>query len=93
MTNFGFSKNKIDLGDQITDLGKGYIQTTIVSKKYSTNNFDEKDFYLSLNAIVNEYDDMIMHFGGKSYDEVIDIITNRSNLEPIDEGLEHIEVD
>lgn len=93
LSQYGFTKNPIDLGQNVTALGKGYVQTTILSKKYDVESFDEKDFYNSLEILLQEYDDIIMHFEGKSYDEVIDIITNQTNFESLDVALENIEKD
>jgi hypothetical protein len=86
-----FSFAPIDLGDFVGPLGNGYIKTTILSKRFSNINFDEGDFYRSLSALISEYEDIIMHFGNRSYDEVIDIITNRTDIESIDRALENLE--
>lgn len=88
---YGFTTESIYLGDYISKLGKGYTKTTILSKKFNFSNFDENDFFQSLSGLIGEYDDIIMHFGDKSYNEVIEIITNQLNMEPLDIALESIE--
>src|SRR5690606_24724403 len=78
------------LGEYVSNLAKGYIQTTIISKKYIINEFDENDFYDSLSALIHEYDEIVAHIGSKSYDDVIALINPQENLETVTTALEEI---
>lgn len=71
----GFNFEKINLGENISNRAKKYTSATIISKKFSIDSFDEKNFFTSLYNIVNEYQDIIEAIGDKSYDEIIDLIS------------------
>ena len=87
--NFSFSP--MNLGDYISQLAKGYIQTTIISKEFKLNSFNENDFVNSLLLLVDEYDQIIDSIGNKSYDDVIQLINPNDGIERIDEALENID--
>ena len=80
----------MNLGDKISILAKGYIKTTILSKRYEVDNFDVEDFKASLMALLFEYEEIIMHIGNKTYDDVISLINPMENIEPLDEAIEVI---
>lgn len=86
-----FSVNKINLGEGITALAKGYEQTTIISKRFDHHDFNEKDFYESLDALLSEYKEIVKHIGEKSYDDVIQLINGSEDVIPVDDALEEIE--
>lgn len=90
INDWGFIFDQIDLGKDIGDLGKGYIQTNIISKKYNNNNFDDNDFFNSLEALLEEYKLIINQIGDKSYDDIIDIINPSSRYNELDDALEDI---
>jgi Domain of unknown function (DUF3578). len=85
-----FITTPIDLGENVSSLAKGYIQTTIVSKKYEVSSFDEEDFYASLSDLLFEYNEIIDHIGDKTYDDVIELINPIEGIESVDEALEEI---
>ena len=87
---YGFSKEKMNLGDYISTLAKGYIKTTIISKLYTVEKFDEDDFLSSLHRLVFEYEEIVAHIGNKSYDDIIKIINPQEGIESIDYALEEI---
>lgn len=89
-SNYGFSYSKIDLGEDISSLAKGYILTTIASKKYEQKSFDQEDFYLSLKYLVKEYEEIVASIGAKSYDDVIELINQNYKLDSIDIAYEKI---
>ncbi|NMA04869.1 MAG: DUF3578 domain-containing protein [Acholeplasmataceae bacterium] len=90
INKYGFTKNLMNLGDKISILAKGYIKTTILSKRYEVDNFDVEDFKASLMALLFEYEEIIMHIGNKTYDDVISLINPMENIEPLDEAIEVI---
>lgn len=77
---YGFRKDKISLGEKIGTLGRGYIETTIISKRFSTNELDHEDFLKSLNGLFAEYREIIENIGSKSYDDVIESIDPSDSL-------------
>ena len=85
-----FTTNPIDLGESVSVLAKGYVQTTIISKKYNISSFDEEDFYASLSDLLHEYNEIIDHVGDKTYDDVIELINPVEGIESVDEALEEI---
>jgi len=88
---YGFSMRKINLGNDISALAKGYILTTIIAKRYEVHSFDESDFYSSLGFLIHEYEEIINHIGNKTYDDVIELISPRENIESLDKALEEID--
>jgi len=88
---YGFSKSRIDLGDNISTLAKGYIKTTIIAKKYEVSSFNEADFYRSLSFLIHEYVEIVNHIGSKSYDDVIDLLSSKENVESLDKAIEEID--
>lgn len=80
MSNYKFRKEEISLGEKVGTLGRGYIDTTIISKRFYVESFDENDFLSSLNALFNEYKEIVDTIGGKSYDDVIESINPSSHL-------------
>lgn len=90
LTDYGFSKEKINLGKNISNLARGYIKTTIISKEYQVKTFNQEDFYRSLYRLVLEYEEIIVHIGNKSYDDVIALINPKENIETVDYALEEI---
>ena len=89
--NFNFVKTRIHLGDYISAFGKGYIKTTIVSKRFDLNTFNETDFIESIHALCLEYEDIILHIGDKSYDDIIDLIDPRQKTSGLVNALEEID--
>lgn len=89
--SYNFSTKPMDLGTGISQLAKGYIQTTIISKKYELSSFNESDFVSSLQLLVDEYEQIIDSIGNKSYDDVIRLINPNDGIENIDEALEEID--
>jgi len=89
--SYRFSFSPMNLGDNISKLAKGYIQTTIISKEFKLNSFNENDFVNSLQLLVDEYDQIIDSIGNKSYDDVIQLINPNDGIERIDEALENID--
>ncbi len=71
-----FSKDDIDLGANRGTLGFGYQETTILSKYYSLNNFEEDDILNDLKKMMNIYDELVGVLGEDSfdYDKAIDKI-------------------
>jgi hypothetical protein len=90
LSKYNFTTTPMDLGDDLSQLAKGYIKTTILSKRYDVNNFDPDDFQKSLMALLYEYDEIVMHIGNKTYDDVIALINPQDNTESLDEALEVI---
>ncbi len=91
MTDYGFSKERINLGENVGHLAKGYTMTGIISKKFIIDGIDEHDFKSSLNALITEYMEIIEYIGNKSYDDVIENIVPSGDLVPSDVALEEIE--
>lgn len=89
-TKYGYTNELIYLGDNLRDLAKGYTLTNIVSKKFTIDDFDEKEFYFCLSGIVQEYLDIIEYIGTKSYDDVLALLQPHNNFENVDDALEHI---
>lgn len=87
---YGFSMDQINLGESISTLAKGYIETTILAKRYQVNDFNETDFYQSLSRLVHEYQEIIDHIGSKTYDDVLALINPQENVEQIEDALEEI---
>lgn len=90
LKDYSFSTQTINLGESVGQLAKGYISTTIISKKYEVNNFDEIDFLESLQALVIEYQDIITYIGTKTYNEVLELINPKENFESVDQAIEDI---
>src|SRR5690554_6194835 len=90
-TEYSFSKEKITLGEKLTRLAKGYVKTTIVSKYYDFNTFDEIDFFESLHTLIQEYKNIIEHIGNKTYDEVLTLINPSHQSAPLEKALEQID--
>jgi hypothetical protein len=87
---YGFTTNKMNLGEYISTLAKGYIKTTILSKLYNVESFDENDFYHSIGLLLDEYIEMINYIGNKSYDDTIALINPSEELETVEDALENI---
>lgn len=87
---YAFSSNTIELGDDLTQTAKGYEQTTIISKHFTFNDFDEDIFYSSLVALINEYTEIINHIGDKKYEDIINLIDPDSVLVDVDTAIENI---
>lgn len=87
---YKFSTDEMDLGENISNLAKGYIKTTIISKRYNVENFNEDDFYHSLSGLLFEYNEIIDHIAEKSYDDVISLISPSTNITTFDIALEKI---
>jgi hypothetical protein len=90
LEHFNFSTDEIVLGSNPKELAKGYIKTAIISKYYQLNSFIEEDFYSSLYALIQEYNDILDHIGDKSYDDIIELINPSSGIEYSDEAMEKI---
>lgn len=90
ISKYKFTTNPMNLGDDLSTLAKGYIKTTIISKRYDVETFDPEDFKISLSELLNEYQDIITHIGNKTYDDVIALINPQDNTESLDEALESI---
>ena len=71
-----FSKEDIDLLANRGTLGFGYQETTILSKYYSKNSFEEQDILDDLKKMMNIYDELVGVLGEDSfdYDKAIDKI-------------------
>ncbi len=71
-----FSKEDIYLLANRGTLGFGYQETTILSKYYSMNNFEEQDILDDLKKMMNIYDELVGVLGEDSfdYDKAIDKI-------------------
>lgn len=71
-----FSKEDINLLANRGTLGFGYQETTILSKYYSKNNFEEQDILDDLKKMMNIYDELVGVLGEDSfdYDKAIDKI-------------------
>lgn len=80
VNKYGFRKEEISLGENVGNLGKGYIQTTIISKRFNVDDFSQKDFLNSLTALFAEYNEIIENIGSKSYDDVIESINPSDSI-------------
>jgi len=90
INKYNFTTEKMDLGDDLSFRGKGYIETTIISKKYEVESFDSEDFKKSLWALIQEYNEIIDHIGDKTYDDVISLIAPREEVQSFDEAVESL---
>lgn len=86
LSKYNFTTTPMDMGDDLSQLAKGYIKTTILSKRYDVNNFDPDDFQKSLMALLYEYDEIVMHIGNKTYDDVIALINPQDNTESLNKN-------
>lgn len=75
-----FSKETIDLNSKKSSLGYGYEKTTIISKYYESNNFNENELLIDLKEMVKIYDFIINHFKTNNYDEIIENILEYERL-------------
>jgi|BioPla2DNA2_1021312.scaffolds.fasta_scaffold38277_2 hypothetical protein len=85
-----FSTETINLGDNLSQTAKGYEKTTIISKHFKFNDFNEDVFYDSLVALINEYTEIINHIGDKKYEDIINLIDPDSVLVDVDTAIENI---
>lgn len=90
INEYSFSKEPINLGQNLTQIAKEYGKTTIISKHFKINEFNEKIFYNSLIALVTEYMEIINHIGDKKYEDIINLIDPESVLEDVDSAIENI---
>src|SRR5690554_5578932 len=89
--NYGFSVERINLGENITSLGRGYEEVTIIAKKFQLTTFDESDFFNSLIALVQEYEEIITHIRSKSYEDIIELINPDDAFTTLEKAFEDIE--
>lgn len=75
-----FSSNEISLGGIRGDLGYGYERTNVLSKYYSSNNYNDSLMVADLTELVNIYDLIIKHMETRSYDQIIkDVLSEESD--------------
>lgn len=86
----GFSMDPMDLGNDVSQLAKGYIKTGIISKRFDVSTFNEESFNNSLDALILEYNDIIDHIADKSYDDVISLINPNLSVDSVDNAIEEL---
>lgn len=88
-----FSKKPIDLNSKKGSLGRGYEQTTIISKYYSFDSIDSYDIEADLGAIIDRYEHLIGNKNAIDYELEIDdkAYSKRKFHEKIDESFDSIE--
>ena len=69
-----FSNGPIDLSAKKSSLGYGYEKTTILSKYYQSNSFNEKELVDDLSSMISIYDDIVKHSGTNSYETIVENI-------------------
>ncbi|MCQ2794413.1 MAG: DUF3578 domain-containing protein [Bacilli bacterium] len=101
-----YFRSQIDIGSLSTDpinligtrrgtLGYGYEVSTIVSKFYATNSFNDEMIVNDLNEMLSIYDEIYRHMNVDSYKEIINRIvvstsTSKTQMMKADEAIEAI---
>lgn len=66
-----FSKNPINIGGELKDLGYGYEQTNVLQKYYSKKDINDELLIKDIKELLNVYTDISSLMATQSYDEVI----------------------
>lgn len=66
-----FTSSEIHLGSKKGDLGYGYEKTNVLSKYYSSHNFNDMLMKADLLELVNVYDFIVKHMDTRNYDQII----------------------
>lgn len=86
-----FDSGIIDLGDDLTDLAKGYAYGSIVHKSYDLNNMPKDQvLYTDLKKLMIEYDELVSTFGTKNYDDIIRIVNGIDDQVEVDKAIKEI---
>ncbi|MDY0277850.1 MAG: DUF3578 domain-containing protein [Acholeplasma sp.] len=87
----GFDKGIINLGNDLSNLAKGYEYGTIVFKEYDINMMpDDNILFNDLNDLLIEYDELVSSFGMKGYDSIIKIINGVDESITVDRAIKEI---
>lgn len=90
----GYSKDIPKLAQNTTKLAKGYEYGTIVYKAYDIDNMpDEKSMLLDLDILMKEYDELVLSFGTKSYNDIIKIVNGTDETLTVDKALSMIKTE
>ena len=57
-------------------LEEGYENTRVIAKYYELDNYTDEEIIKDLNNIMEIYDEIVRNMNGKSYDEIIDNLSN-----------------
>ena len=91
MNMSNFESGILDLGDELTDLAKGYAYGSIVHKAYDLNDMPKDQvLYDDLKELMAEYDELVSTFGTKSYDDIIRIVNGIDDQIEADKAIKEI---
>ena len=72
ITDDYFSKERIDLRSPVGSLGYGYESTTILSKFYPSDAYDDATLHSDLEKMLEIYKNVADNMGDNAYDSVVD---------------------
>lgn len=93
INNSNFVLDNIDLNVKKNTRGYWYEQSSVISKFYQKDNFDEEEFRSGLEDIICVYESICNQIDSISYDEVISNIINNTvgHLEFLNDAVKNIE--